>query len=168
MRQDSILSKKLINVGFAVALVLSLSCLLMSAGYLFSFLRNTNNSVEKLLDQGNKQSVNQSLVETAIYSRLATTRITFLSCGVFVGMSFGFLGFALFLMGIKEEMDVSGSSDSYKLKISRMSPGAFVILLSVILIAFCVAHQMPFDYQHGEINSTTTPSPPDVPGPIKP
>lgn len=164
-------SRKLLDIGFAVALVLAFSCLLMTAIYLFAFLRTTNNSIENLLDRGSKSQITQPLLETAVFSRFATTRITFLSCGVFVGMSFGFLGFGLFLLGIREEMDVAGSSASYKIRIARMSPGCFVILASVCLIGFCVAHQMPFEYQRGGSNlqeNRPSPSPPDTTGTLQP
>lgn len=171
MKRNSMFSKKLLDLGFATALVLAFACLLITAVYLFTFLRNTNTSVENLLDRATKSQISQPLVETAIFTRLATTRITFLSCGVFVGMSFGFLGFGLFLMGIKEEMDVSGSAADYKVRISRMSPGCFVLLASIVLIGFCIAHQMPFDYQRGVSNplqESPSPSPPDTTGTIKP
>jgi hypothetical protein len=54
----------------------------------------------------------------AMTARLTMADVGLNSCGVFAGLSLGFLGFALFLLGIKGEMDVRASSERYSGKFS--------------------------------------------------
>jgi len=85
-----------------------------------------------------------------------------LSCGVLAGVAFGFLGFALFLLGIKETMDVSFEADSYKANAARMSPGVFLIVVAAVLIGVCATRETPFNYSIEQTKSTApiaTPTP---------
>jgi len=123
MLEGARFSQKMLDIGFGAALVLASLCLLMSAWYLFRFLSATNTGIAALLENPSALSTDQTVLQLAINSRVVMTRFALLSCGVFVGMAFGFLGFALFLMGIKGEMDVSAQAESYTIKIARMSPG---------------------------------------------
>jgi hypothetical protein len=138
-------SQTILNIGFCVALILAAACLALGALYLYMFLRSTNAGIDQLLLNAANQVTNDVLY-IAINARLVMARVALLSCGIFVGMSFGFLGFALFLLGVKEEMNVHAHSESYSVKIARMSPGVFVILCATILIGVCVSRQTPFDY----------------------
>ena len=99
-------SQKLLNIGFGIALILASACLAMSGLYLYSFLTSTNNSVEEFIQSAENSKVSENMLIIAINVRMVMVRIALHSCGVFVGMSFGFLGFALFLLGIKGEMNV--------------------------------------------------------------
>jgi hypothetical protein len=132
----------LLNVGFCVALILSGACLAMGALYLNNFLNSTNAGVQSLIEKAG--NLPPESLYTAINARLVMARIALLSCGVFIGMSFGFLGFALFLMGIKEEMGVTARHESFHVKLARLSPGVFVILCSTILIGVCISYDIPF------------------------
>jgi hypothetical protein len=86
-------------------------------------------------------------LEVAINGRLVMARVALLSCGVFTGMSFGFLGFALFLLGIKKEINADAQYENFQVKLARMSPGVFIILIAAILIGVCVTHSTPFTYE---------------------
>lgn len=153
-------SRTVLNIGFAGALVLAAACLVLGAIYLYTFLRSTNGGIDQLL--GNTANlVSNDVLYIAINARLVMARVALLSCGIFVGMSFGFLGFALFLLGIKEEMNVDAHSEAYSVKIARMSPGVFVILCATILIGVCISRQTPFEYH----NATTSSGAEDLPNP---
>lgn len=138
--------QKLLNVGFCAALVLAGACLITGALYLNTFLSSTNEGVQALL-RGPDVLPPDSL-NMAINARLVMARMALLSCGVFIGMSFGFLGFALFLLGIKEEMSVAARSEHYFVKLARLSPGVFVILCASVLIGICVTRETPFSYYY--------------------
>lgn len=135
----------LLNLGFVFALVLSGACLFFSAVYLYNFLTSTNAGIETLI-QNAKTDSTQGTLEVAINGRLVMARIALLSCGILVGVSFGFLGFALFLLGIKQSMDVDLDAETYKGKFARMSPGVLVIVCSAILTGICATRETPFWY----------------------
>jgi hypothetical protein len=150
-------SQTILNIGFGVALVLAAACLALGAVYLYMFLKSTNAGIDQLLTNTANQVSNEVLY-IAINARLVMARVALLSCGVFVGMSFGFLGFALFLLGIKEEMNVDAGSEGYSVKIARMSPGVFVILCATILIGVCISRQTPFSYENFQKRDSPTPA----------
>jgi hypothetical protein len=137
--------QKLLNVGFGLALLLAAGCLTLGAIYLYTFLKSTNVGIEQLVTQAGS-SAPDGVLQIAINGRLVMARIALLSCGVFAGMSFGFLGFALFLFGVKEEMNVTAHSERYSVKLAQMAPGVFVIVCAAILIGVCVYRETPFTY----------------------
>ena len=160
--------QKLLNVGFCAALILAGGSFLMGALYLNDFLSSTNQGVQSLISSAG--TLPPATLYSAINARLVMGRLALLSCGVFIGMSFGFLGFALFLMGIKEEMNVVGRYEGYHVKLARLSPGVFVILCATILIGSSVTHETPFSYYYQtsqtRSDAKATPEPtPDLPGP---
>jgi len=147
-QRTGFVSKKLLNAGFVFALVLALLCLIFSSFYLFQYLRSANTGITQLLD---KVAVKQIELETGqlevlINGRLVMGRLGLLSAGVSAGLSFGFLGFALFLLGIRESMDVSFEHVNYKANAARMSPGVFLIIVAAFLIGVCATRETPFNY----------------------
>lgn len=133
-----------LNAGFVFALVLAAACLLLSALYLFTFLRTTVTGIEPMAESLRTQP---GALEVLINGRLVTTRLSLLSCGIFVGIAFGFLGFGLCLLGIKESIDVDVESDSYRARFARMSPGVLIIVCSSVLTGFCATRETPFWYE---------------------
>ena len=89
-------------------------------------------------------------LEALINGRLVMARLALLSCGVSVAFAFGFLGFALFLLGIKGSIDAEVHADSYKATFARLSPGLLLLLASMVLIGICVTHPTPFEYSTTE------------------
>ena len=102
-----------------------------SAVYLFAFLWLS--PVHSVIE-----SQNQLLGMTA------ERRLLLLSTGIFVGMSFGFLGFALCLIQAKGDIELEGSTADYKLKVARLSPGLFVILCSTVIIIVCATFRIEY------------------------
>jgi len=160
---DTKFDKRILNIGFLTALVLATVCLIASALYLNRYLASTNEGVEKILDYaikvpgptaGQTESApapatppSKEILDLAITARVAMARFTLLSCGVFIGMAFGFLGFALFLLGIKGEMDAEATTgkEGYSVKLARLSPGLFVILCATLLIGVCMTRKTGFE-----------------------
>ncbi|HEV2707772.1 MAG TPA: hypothetical protein VGV59_17770 [Pyrinomonadaceae bacterium] len=147
---SSNISGYLLSIGFGIALVIAISCLAMSGLYLFRYLDSTGSGIDTLIkNTGTSSDVN--ILSVSIAGRLQMARFTLLSCGAFAGLSFGFLGFALFLIGIKEEMDVEAQSENYRVKFARMSPGALVILIAAVLIGVCITRPLSFGTEYRSI-----------------
>jgi len=112
------------------AITLSLLGLVLSAVYFFFFLwispRGAFADHVELLGQ------------------TARLRLLLLSTAVFVGMSFGFLGFGLFLIQAKGDSDAEVATKNYKLKFARLSPGIFVMLCATAIIIVCATHRIEF------------------------
>jgi hypothetical protein len=139
---------KLLDIGFATALVLALACLALSGLYLFRFLTIANDGIEHSVQTAITSGATETVQQLAINARIVMALLALLSCGAFVGLAFGFLGFGLFLLGVKGEMDVKGETGAYQLTVARMTPGVFVILCAAILIGICVTRETPFDFSH--------------------
>jgi hypothetical protein len=135
-----------LNAAFVFALVLAALCLLFSALYLYSFLRGTSAGLDPVV-QNMQTNQSPGSLEVLINGKLVLARISLLSCGIFVGIAFGFLGFSLCLLGIKESIDVDLQSDTYKAKFARMSPGVLIIVCSSILTGFCATRETQFWYE---------------------
>lgn len=145
-----------LNVGFVFAFLLAALCLVASALYLFQFLQETTHGgIQELTTTASNVAVSDTTAQLAIQARTVIARIVLLSCGVFAGLSFGFLGFGLFLMGIKGEIGVEAQAETHQLKIARLAPGAFVILVAAVLIGVCATRETPFIYKN--IESTSLP-----------
>jgi hypothetical protein len=157
-------SVRVMNFGFVAGVVLAALCLVLSAYYLQQFLTATNEGVGDLLKQRPASADERSLITMGISARLVMARLALRSCGVFVGLSFGFLGFSLFLIGVRGVMSARGEYGDAKLTLARLSPGVFVIFCATVLIGLCVTMATPFEY-----TQTTNPQPVTVttalPGP---
>jgi len=66
--------------------------------------------------------------------------------GIICGAAFGFLGFALFLLGAKGDMDAAFQDSQHKVQLERMAPGSFVIFIAAILIGVCSIHPVKLEF----------------------
>lgn len=151
-------SQRILDIGFLSGLFLAGIALIGSIVYLMYFQIQTHNALERLLtyattaspaNSGPERTVTRlpdSTLQLAIASRMIMARMTLLSCGAFIGMAFGFLGFSLFLLGVRGEMDVSARREQYLVKIVRMSPGVFIVTCAAVVITICVTYTLPFDF----------------------
>lgn len=140
-------SGRILNVGFIFALILAAVCLASSTLYLYTFLSTTMAKIDGLLARAGTPGVTEVLIQLGINAALVSARLALLSCGVFVAMAFGFLGFGLFLIGVKGEIEASGNTETFGFKVARMSPGVFVMTATLLLVGVCVTHRTPFDYR---------------------
>lgn len=135
---ESLFPSWLLTIGFLAGLLFAGICLVSGILYLFQFSDATNTAIDSLLKTYEKPQMNPDILAHGINARMIMARFSLLSCGVYVGMSFGFLGFSLFLLGIKGEMDVQARSETYQVKLARISPGIFLMLCAAILVGVCV------------------------------
>ncbi len=149
-----VLTEGFFRVGFIFALVLAGVCLLTSVGYLFYFLIKTTNGVATLIDQARAGGLSETLLEVGINVNVFAARVALQSCAVFVGMAFGFLGFALFLLGVRGELDLEARNEGFEVKLARMSPGVFVLLLASALIAFAISRPPSLSYERSGSSQT--------------
>ncbi|MEQ1894531.1 MAG: hypothetical protein ABL998_18480 [Planctomycetota bacterium] len=126
------LKKNVLVWGYVAGITLSFLGMIASAVYLYVFIRRG-------LESGDMTDSLHLLGLTA------ERRLSLLSTAIFVGMSFGFLGFALFLIQARGDLDVEASTGDYKIKLARLSPGLFVILCATVIIV--VAATTKIDYQ---------------------
>lgn len=154
----SIFPTWVLNTGFITGLILAGLCLFLAAYYMINFQNlssaGINQVVNKTMSKGtvnppNTASINGNdyqMIRVALATNMYIARILLLSCGIFIGLAFGFLGFSLFLFGVKGSIDASlSATDKYKLQVARLSPGLFVILCATILIGVCATRSLPID-----------------------
>ncbi|MHC4544935.1 MAG: hypothetical protein ACYTDW_10760 [Planctomycetota bacterium] len=134
--------KDYIVFGYKAGIILSFLGILASIIYLFVFVYK--NPEPKTITQ-----------QITLLALTAQMRLLLLSTGIFVAMSFGFLGFALFLIQAKGDIDVEGSTQDYKLKIARLSPGLFVILCATVIIIVCATFRIEYKISGGSKSTDT-------------
>jgi hypothetical protein len=165
-------STRMVNVGFAAGLLMAFGCLFLSAVYLNNFLTSTNTAVATLLAEKPASEADAAILRTAINARLVTARLALQSCGVFVGMGFGFIGFALFLVGARGETGVDVSYGGGQAAFTRLAPGVLVILCAAMLIGICATRSTPFvstlEQQLSDEPPESQRQLPPVPGPANP
>lgn len=93
--------------------------------------------------------------ELHLLSITAERRLLMLSTAMFIAMAFGFLGFGLFLIQAKGDVDAEGSVKDYKFKFTNLSPGLFVILCSTVIIIFAATFKIDYGLTR---NRTGTPA----------
>ena len=124
-------SPTVINAGFVTGLALAMLCLAIAGWYLISYRQFASEAIGKP-PQGE-----------ALLVHIYLARALLQSCGLATGMAFGFLGFSLFLIGVGGSMDASGSSGNVGVQVARISPGAFVMLCSAVLVGLCAVSEIP-------------------------
>ena len=134
-----------LRFGYRAGIMLAFIGIIASAIYLFVFISSS--------PEASSFTTNINLIGLSMDMRLR-----FLSTGIFVGMSFGFLGFALFLIQAKGEIDVDAEVKDYKIKIARLSPGLFVILCATIIIIVCATFRVNYSLNEPSTNNSAVPT----------
>ncbi len=149
--------QRILNIGFMGAIALASISLLLGALYLFLFMWKASTSIESLLTRAQSISagglggggISSGDLRIAIAAQLHITKQALLSCSILVGMAFGFLGFSLFLIGIRAEMEAEGGKEAAHVKLARLSPGVFVILCASVMIIISTTHSTGFTMEAG-------------------
>lgn len=139
-------SRKILEIGFLTGLLLALACFGLSSYYLISFEQHANAAVTKALadSSGNLSAHQIFATQFALGVHMYVAKVLLLSCGVFAGLSFGFLGFSLFLIGVEGAVDAQLETPSaLRLSVVKLAPGAFVIVCAAILIGVCATGVAP-------------------------
>lgn len=84
--------------------------------------------------------------ELQLLSITTDRRLQLLSTAMFIAMAFGFLGFGLFLIQAKGDVEAEGGFKDYKFKFANLSPGLFVILCSTVIIIFSATFKIGYDF----------------------
>jgi len=134
-----------LRFGYRAGIMLAFIGIIASAIYLFVFISSS--------PEASSFTTNINLIGLSMDMRLR-----FLSTGIFVGMSFGFLGFALFLIQAKGEIDVDAEVKDYKIKIARLSPGLFVILCATTIIIVCATFRVNYSLNEPSTNNSSVPT----------
>lgn len=141
------LDKKTLRVGFYAGVLLAFACLLLCLRYFFLYESHTNAVITLALEASNRGGLTdtqQWATQLVLEAHMYTARVLLLSCGVLAGTGFGFLGFALFLIGIDGSVDATATGPGgIKLTATHVAPGAFVLLCSAVLIGVCASVEVP-------------------------
>jgi hypothetical protein len=148
-RTENLFSSKLLNRSFSLGLLLSVLCFVSAVGYLFYFLITTNSALDKFLKTPPQTPLTGDYLGDVLFAKMFMARISLFACGAFIGLAFGFLGFSLFLLGFKGEMNVEATMEKASVKVARMTPGVFVMLCSAILIGICVTKKPEMSINRG-------------------
>jgi hypothetical protein len=139
------------NVGFVAGILLAFACFVAAAAYLFKFLGRTSTSMQDLLGMASSQdgASFHDLVMLSMNTQMVTNKMALLSCGVFSGMAFGFLGFALFLIGARGNIELNAEGVGHKVQVSNLAPGLFVILCAAGMISLSVTQRFGTTFEKG-------------------
>jgi hypothetical protein len=133
-------SPSFIRFLYNAAILIAFLSLIATMGYLFFYLF---------------QSPPPDQLQGILPSYNAERKMTLISTAFFVAMSFGFMGFALFLIDAKGEIEGEAAlPGSANVKIAKMSPGIFALLCATIIIVISVNTRVDYTYE----NVTTTES----------
>lgn len=142
-------SKSVVNLGFVIGLVLAFLCLAGAAAYLFIYLRDAQHGITDIMNAKSDpadERTTAAIKIMAIHAHNIQARLSLQAGGVFVGMAFGFLGFSLFLLGIKDDMSVDGVAQGVTVKATRLLPGVAVIIAATVLVGASVMHTTPYTF----------------------
>lgn len=139
------LASHILLYSFVAAVVLAIGGFIAVTAYLFGYL---NHAVEAFNSTAIAQldSLHSDSLRPILATRSGMWKFILQSCGIMCGAAFGFLGFALFLLGAKGEMDANFDDSLHKVQITRMAPGAFVILIAAILIGLCAVKRVDIEF----------------------
>lgn len=144
-----------LRLGYFAGITMGFSCLAVAAIYLFVYHQSNADAVNSALAKMEGKSLDTLRFDLTLKARLYTSGMALLSCGMFVGMAFGFLGFALFLLGVDGAIEVRAKSGGaepdgtspgkgWGLQITQLAPGAFVILIAAVVVCFCASNRPVF------------------------
>jgi hypothetical protein len=139
-------SEKLIRQGFFAAVLLSMLGFAAVVAYLFyckhemnvAFTSDAVSALHtKLGDYGEERLF--------LFVHLGVWQYALQSCGVMAGVVFGFLGLALFLLGIQGDINGKAKASGYTIQLNHLAPGTLVIVASAILIGICATRHVTLE-----------------------
>jgi hypothetical protein len=138
------LTSQLVLWSFVAAVVLAIAGFIVVAVYLFRYF---NHALGAFSAPTMTQLANMApnAMQSMLLARTGLWKFILQSCGIVSGVALGFLGFALFLLGAKGDMDAAFDDSQHKVQLSRMAPGSFVLLIAAILIGLCSTKSVTLD-----------------------
>ena len=155
------LASQILLNSFIAAVLLAIAGFVVVAVYLFLYLHHAfsafdTNAVTQFA------AMDPTRMQPILLARAGLWKFILQSCWIISGVAFGFLGFALFLLGVKGDMDASFADSAHKVQLSRMAPGSFVILIAAILVGICSINKVELSFTP-VISKTETVIPVPVP-----
>lgn len=138
-------AQRLVIASFVAALVVAMISFIGAATYLVIYLLHAFSMFGKITI-AELSHVKLNHVQAILAARADSGKFMLQSCGVVSGMAFGFLGFALFVLGIKGDMDATIGNSEHKVQLNRVAPGAAVMFAAAVLIGFCSTHEVKLSF----------------------
>ena len=88
--------------------------------------------------------LDQSRLDEILSVHIAMWRFALLACGMMGGVVLGFLGLALFLLGVNGDMNGKAEGRGYSLYWNHVAPGTLVIIAATVLIGVCALQPVRF------------------------
>ena len=139
-----------LQFGYRAGVWMAGDSMLLAGIYLFTFLFESNDLPP---NQNQLDVLQMHLVAVTTHNRMLLQ-----STAVFVGMAFGFLGFALFLIGAKGSSDVKAKLGDRQISLTNLAPGLVVILCATTIIMFAVWKPINFEISPADTRPTTPPA----------
>jgi hypothetical protein len=131
----------MIKYGFYAGLVLATVCLVFTIAYISFYSYSLEQSYERHVPAYLGEN-NPDILTCIMLGRTALNKALLQSCGVVGGIAFGFVGFSLFLLGVKGTTDGSGNAAGYSFTFKRLAPGSLVVLAAIVLIGVSANHKI--------------------------
>jgi hypothetical protein len=134
--------ERLVRHGFFAAIAFSMLGFLAVVAYLYHYAAETDAAFtqQAILTLHNLNSINEE--RQCVFVHLAVWEFALQSCGIMAGVVFGFLGLALFLLGIRGDINGQASVHGYSIRLNHMAPGTLVIVVSAVLICICATRHV--------------------------
>jgi hypothetical protein len=152
--------KRELVLGVVLASVCLLAALIQLGWFMYQ-VGGTMDTMSKLIaDLIKDPSQNAATLRYAVAARIALMHQSLVASGVMVGVAFGFVGFALFVMGITGTAEIEGKTPSYSLALKNAAPGLVLLVVAAGLIAVCVIQRVAVDYTPSPQPSGVSPEAP--------
>ena len=149
------LARHILLYSFVAAVLLAIGGFVVVTIYLFRYLNHAFTAFD-LASMKELASLDPTRMQPILLARAGLWKFILQSCGIIAGVAFGFLGFGLFLLGAKGDMDAAFDDSQHKVQLSRMAPGSFVILIAAVLIGICAIHKVDLSFTPVTTTITTT------------
>lgn len=114
------LASRILLYSFAAAVLLAIGGFVVVSVYLFLYLHHAFNAFDtNALTQFS--DMDPTRLQPILLARAGLWKFVLQSCGIISGVAFGFLGFALFLLGVKGDMDASFADSQHKVQLAHGS-----------------------------------------------
>lgn len=149
------MTRHILMYSFLAAVVLAIGGFGVVTVYLFRYLHHAFASFDMAAIR-ELSNLDPEKLKPILLARAGLWKFILQSCGIIAGVAFGFLGFALFLLGAKGDMDAAFDDSQHKVQLSRMAPGSFVILIAAVLIGLCAVTKVELKFPGGSTQTVTT------------
>jgi hypothetical protein len=136
--------------GFFAAILLAIFGFATVAAYLSYYAYETNASFSQE-SISTLRTLSDVQIKDILFVHLAVWQFALQACGMMAGVVIGFLGLALFLLGIKGDMSGGGKAWGHTLNFNHMAPGTLVISMGCLLIGICATHRSTLEVRPASI-----------------